>query len=269
MGTCGKCGPEGREGIPRPASLSAPSQSVPARRSASPSHADFPQTEWSLVLEAGRARAGDDSEALERLCRIYWSAIYAFLRHQGHSPHDAQDLTQSFVLSLLRRQSLANAEPTKGRFRSFLLGALKHFLSDENRKLHARKRIDPHVAFSLDGVDPEQIVPTLATHASAEETFDRQWAYSLLDQGINRLRQEHTAAGKLNEFELLKPLLTTEPSPGEYATLAARLGISSDNVAVRVHRLRQRFRECVRSNVARTVSNPKELEQELRELFSA
>ncbi|MHC1762723.1 MAG: RNA polymerase sigma factor [Verrucomicrobiia bacterium] len=249
--------------------MNEPSQPVPTRRPATPTHADFPQTEWSLVLEAGRARAGEGSEALERLCRIYWPAIYAFLRHHGHSPPDAQDLTQSFVLNLLRRQSLANAEPAKGRFRSFLLGALKYFLADENRKLHAQKRIESHIAFSLDGVDPEQVVLTLATNATAEDVFDRQWAYSLLDRGVNRLRQEHTAAGKLNEFELLKPLLTTEPSPGEYATLAARLRISSDNVAVRVHRLRQRFRDCVRSDVAKTVSNPNELEQELRDLFSA
>lgn len=240
----------------------------PAVTAAGQSGAAFPLTEWSLVLEARQVHSHRSAAALERLCRAYWPAIYAFLRQHGFSPTDAQDATQEFILCLLRRQSLSTVDPAKGRFRSFLLGALKHFLSDAQRKLHAEKRIDRHVVFSLDDPDVEKRFPELASDLTPEKSFDRRWAWTVLDQALRRLRKDYDAAGRLAHFESLKPFLTGDAGDGAYEGVAAQLGMKSGAVAVAVHRLRSRFRKLVRAQVAQTVSNPADVDDELRNLFA-
>lgn len=249
---------------PCPSCGSEPGRGV-GRSEASDAH--FPPTEWTLVIEAARAPSPNSAAALESLCRAYWPAIYAFLRRHGSTPSDAQDLTQEFILCLLRRHSLASVDPAKGRFRSFLLGALKHFLADEQRKLHAQKCIDSHIAFSLDAIDAETCFSEPASNLTPEETFDRCWALRLLDQSLCALRKEQVAAGRLAQFEVLKEFLTADTTYAAYETAAPALGMKPRTVAVAVHRLRRRFRQLVRAQAARTLSHPADLEDELRSLF--
>ena len=230
----------------------------------------FVTTHWSLVVSAGRNDTPNARNALEKLCRAYWFPIYAFVRRQGHNPHDAQDLTQEFFMRLLEKKQLAVVDPAKGRFRSFLLASLKHFLANEWHKARAQKRgggqvpipIDASTAESKCGLDP-------ADHLTAEKIYERRWALTLLDQVLRRLRDEYTRDGKENLFEQLKPTLTEASRSVRYAEIAARLGTSEGAVKVAVHRLRQRYREVLRAEIADTVASPGEVEDEIRNLFAA
>jgi RNA polymerase sigma-70 factor (ECF subfamily) len=230
----------------------------------------FVTTHWSLVVSAGSNETTHARNALEKLCRIYWFPIYAFVRRQGHNPHDAQDLTQEFFARLLEKKQLAGADPVKGRFRSFLLAALKHFLANEWHKARAQKRgggqvpipIDASTAESKCGIDP-------ADHLTAEKIYERRWALTLLDQVLRRLRDEYARDGKENLFEQLKPTLTEASRSVRYADIAARLGTTEGAVKVAVHRLRQRYREVLRAEIADTVASPGEVEDEIRNLFAA
>ncbi len=240
------------------------------RESTSSPAANFALTHWSVVVAA----AGNDSThartALEKLCRTYWQPIYAFVRRQGHSPHDAQDLTQEFFARLLEKKSLADVDRAKGRFRSFLLASLKHFLANEWDKARAEKRgggqvlipIDASMAENSCGVDP-------ADGVTAEKIFERRWALTLLDHVLQRLREEHIRDGKETSFEQLKVTLTEASRSVPYAEIAARLDMSEGAVKVAVHRLRQRYRELLRVEIAGTVTSPGEVEDEIRALFSA
>ncbi len=222
------------------------------------------------MLAAGRSDSTHARSALETLCRTYWQPIYAFVRRQGHSPHDAQDLTQEFFARLLENQSLADVDRTKGRFRSFLLASLKHFLANERDKVHAQKRgggqvlipIDAQSAETTCGVDP-------ADRTTADKIFDRRWALAVLDHALQRLREEHIRAGKETLFEQLKVTLTEASRSVRYTEIAARLDMSEGAVKVAVHRLRQRYRELVRAEIADTVATASEVEEEIRALFSA
>ena len=233
-------------------------------------HPAFVTTHWSLVVSAGRNDTPHARNALEKLCRAYWFPIYAFVRRQGHGPHDAQDLTQEFFARLLEKKQLAVVDPAKGRFRSFLLASLKHFLANEWDKTKAQKRgggqilipIDVATAESSGGVDP-------ADHLTAEKIFERRWALTLLDQVLRRLRAEYVRDGKENLFEQLKPTLTEVSRSVRYAEIAARLGTNEGAVKVVVHRLRQRYREVLRAEIADTVASPGEVEDEIRNLFAA
>ena len=230
----------------------------------------FVTTHWSLVVSAGRNDTPHARDALEKLCRTYWFPIYAFVRRQGHGPHDAQDLTQEFFARLLEKKYLAGVDPAKGRFRSFLLASLKHFLANEWDKTRAQKRgggqilipIDVATAETSCGIEP-------ADDLTAEKIYERRWALTLLDQVLRRLRAEYVRDGKENLFEQLKPTLTEASRSVRYAEIATRLGTNEGAIKVAVHRLRQRYREVLRAEIADTVASPGEVEDEIRNLFAA
>jgi RNA polymerase sigma-70 factor (ECF subfamily) len=230
----------------------------------------FATTPWSVVLAARQGSPVDAAAALENLCRLYWYPLYAFLRREGRSPHDAQDLTQEFFARLLQGKFLENVAPHKGRFRSFLLASLKHFLSDEWDKARTLKRGGGQSLIPLDNLQPEdryRLEPD--TSVPAERLFERRWAVTLLAQALARLREENVAAGKTLEFDQLKVFLSAPTSDGAYDRIAVQLGLATETVAVKVYRLRKRYGELIRTEVAHTVADPADVEEELRHLFDA
>ena len=233
--------------------------------------ANFTPTHWSVVLAAaGRADSTHARDALEKLCRNYWLPIYVFVRRQGHGPHDAQDLTQEFFARLLEKNFLAGAQREKGRFRSFLLASVKHFLANEWDKATAQKRGGGQVPISIDAVLGESSFGLEPADAvTAEKIYERRWALALLEQVLRRLREEYTRDGKEKQFEQLKPTLTEASRSVPYAEIAVRLGTSEGAVKVAVHRLRQRYRELLRAEIADTVANTSETDDEIRNLFAA
>ena len=227
----------------------------------------FGTTHWSVVLSAGCADAPDAAAALERLCAAYWYPLYAYVRRRGHSPADAQDLTQEFFARLLEGNWVAQADRTRGRFRSFLLMALNRFLANEWHKSHALKRgggLQP-VPLALDTVET-RFGAEPAVCATPELEFDRQWAMTLLEQAIGRLHEEYTADGKGGVFEALKPCLVGSRETQPYAALAEKLGMTEGAVKVAVNRLRQHYRERLREEIAQTVLHPEEVDSEMRHL---
>ena len=230
----------------------------------------FATTHWSVVLAAGRGDGTRSQEALDKLCQTYWYPLYAFVRRQGYGPEDAQDLTQGFFAHLLEHHALAKADQTKGKFRTFLLASLRHFLANERDRARTQKRgggsvliaLDPAVAESRFGLEA-------ALEASADKLFERNWALALMEGGLERLRAEQAAAGKRKQFEQLRDSLMADPDAPAYAALAAQLGASEPSVRITVHRLRRRYRELLREAIAQTVSSPEEVEEEIRNLFAA
>jgi RNA polymerase sigma-70 factor (ECF subfamily) len=221
-------------------------------------------------LLAGQTQSPQSSDALEKLCRAYWQPLYFFIRRQGHSPEDAQDLTQQFFARLLERNDFLTVDPRKGKFRTFLLTSLCHFLSNERDRSQAAKRGGGRKLISLDELaSGESYQPEPASLLSPDKLFDQRWATVVLEQALQRLRAEMAQDGKSNQFDLLKAYLTDEPGPGDYAGVAQRLGATNQAVAVAVHRLRHRYRELVRAEVAQTVTSPQQLEEELRHLAEA
>jgi RNA polymerase sigma factor (sigma-70 family) len=229
----------------------------------------FATTHWTVILNAKNSTSADAEAALELLCRSYWGALYAYIRRSGHSPADAADLTQAFFALFLERRYLKDVDPNKGKFRSFLLKALNHFLADEWRRDHAQKRGGSHVQLSLDTDDWEsRFGHELTSEITPENIFERRWAVALFDRAMNRLRAEFLSSGKEQEFELLKEFLSQATCDGAYAAAAGQLGLEEGAVAVRVHRLRKRYRELVREEVEQTVARPDEVEEELRHLLA-
>jgi RNA polymerase sigma factor (sigma-70 family) len=227
----------------------------------------FVTTRWSVVLTAGRNDTSRAQEALEQLCQIYWRPLYAYLRRRGYAHSDAEDLTQAFFARLLERKDVATVHPDRGKFRSYLLAALNHFLSDEWDKARAQKRGGGQV-ITLDMATieaEEQQADTL----SPEKVFDRRWALTVLEGVHRRLRQEHEQEGRGAQFEALRFCLMGERSSLPYAELAGTLGLSEGAVKVAVHRLRQRYRRLLRELIAETVAGPDEVEEELRYLLRA
>jgi len=230
----------------------------------------FALTRWSVVLAAGSRQTACARDALETLCRTYWHPIYSFIRRQGHSPHDAQDLTQEFFARMLQKNYLGAVDRTKGKFRSFLLVCLKHFLANEWDKAGAQKRgahpilvpINVQSAETSYGLEPAESV-------TADKLFERRWALALLEQVLARLREEYTRDGKARVFNELKTTITGERRSVPYAEIGAHLDMSEGAVKVAVHRLRQHYRDVLREEIAHTVSCPEEVEEELRALFSA
>jgi DNA-directed RNA polymerase specialized sigma24 family protein len=250
---------------------------MPASRSeipqggGSPTVARFGDTHWSVIFSAkDKRRPVEAADALERLCRVYWPPLYAYVRRLGESPQDAQDLTQEFFARFLAKDYLGAVEQAKGRFRSFMLAALKHFLSNERDKQRAQKRGGDHSFVSIDfqnaeshcGFEPAQ-------NLTPEVIFQRRWAAALLEESLVRLRGEYAAAGKETLFEQLKQTLAEGRGTIAYHALAARLEMSEAAVKMAVHRLRQRYREAIRSEIACTVADPSEIEDELREVLRA
>jgi RNA polymerase sigma-70 factor (ECF subfamily) len=237
-----------------------------AHESSAPDVRDFRTTHWSVVVCARDDRSGARM-ALERLCRTYWPPLYAFVRRSGMSPHDAQDLTQEFFARLLEKGWLDGVDRERGRFRSWLLAAMKHFLANEWKRGQRQKRGGAAAFCSLDEFDAETRLLHEPASDSAEKVYDRRWAMTLLDQVMARLRTEMAGAGKLAHFEALKFCLTGEKTA--YAEVCARLGMSEGAVKVAVHRLRERYRALLRAEIAETVGTEEEIDDELRSLFAA
>jgi len=228
--------------------------------------ARFGTTHWSVVLSAGQGA----EEALLKLCRIYWPPLYAYIRRRGHPIHEAQDLTQAFFAHILEKRALRAVASSKGRFRSFLLVSLKHFLDNEWHKAHALKRGGQQMFISWDDLKPEEReLLEVCDRLTPERIFDRRWALTLLERVMNQLRNECVAARKGEMFETLRVYLTGNAGGKTYQEVAARWNMSEGAVKVTVHRLRRRFGELVRAQIARTVESPDEIEDEIRQLFAA
>ncbi|MCL4179989.1 MAG: sigma-70 family RNA polymerase sigma factor [Verrucomicrobia bacterium] len=227
----------------------------------------FGTTHWSVVVAAGRSDTPRARAALEKLCQTYWFPLYTYVRRRGQSPEDAQDLTQEFFARLLEKHWVGNADQTKGRFRSFLLSAMNHFLADEWDKARAQKRGGgvPTVPLQFDtaetryGLEPEDNV-------TPERSFELRWVLTLLEEVLNRLQAEYEQEGKADLFAALNPCLVGERTSQPYAELAAKLGISEGTVKSAVHRLRQRYRQLLRDEIAQTVAGSADVDEELRHL---
>ena len=230
----------------------------------------FATTHWSVVLTAGRSDDQRSREALTKLCRTYWYPLYAFVRRQGYGPEDAQDLTQAFLAHLLEHHALANVDRTKGKFRSFLLTCLRHFLADKWDSARAQKRGSGAVPIALDAASAEtRYGLEVADPASPDKAFDRNWALALMEQVLAQLRAEQDAAGKQAQFALLQDCLMGEPGTPRYVELAAQLGVGEGAVKMAVSRLRRRYRDLLRQEIAHTVTGPAEVEEEISDLFAA
>jgi len=235
----------------------------------SPPQAEFATTDWSVVLGVGATQTTCAQRALSRLCQSYWYPLYAYIRRRGCNHHDAQDLTQEFFARLLRRESLAHVRREGGRFRSFLLKSLNRFLTDEWRRARVKKRGAGKV-IPLDMATAESRFQREPADTHTPETlYDRAWALALLGCTFSRLRQEFRRNGKGAFFEEIKLCLTGERSAIPYAELAGRLKVPESTLKTHVHRLRKRYRELLREEVAQTVNTAEEVEEELRSLFRA
>lgn len=230
----------------------------------------FPVTRWSLVVEARDEEAGDSTAALEDLCRTYWMPLYAAVRRFGHDPEDAKDLTQEFFARLLEKQWLHAAEREKGRFRTFLMVALKRFLANEWHRGQAEKRGGGRELVPLDTHVAERLYGGSGAHAlTPEQVFDKRWALTLIGAALERIGREYHDAGRGREFEELKPCLTVGHGGIDYSGLAHQLGLSEGAARVAVHRIRKRYRVVFREEIARTLRDEGEVEQEMRALMGA
>jgi len=229
----------------------------------------FATTHWSVVLAAGDRKSPHAGEALEQLCRAYWYPLYAHVRRQGHSPEDAQDLTQEFFARLIDKNNLVKADRDRGMFRTFLLGSLKNFLIDEWKRAGRLKRGGDLTFLSFDAHEAEaRYVGEQIDESNPTSAFERQWAAALIEQVFARLRDEYAAADQAQLFTTLKVFLWGEPSSASYAEIGRQLKVAEGTVKVAVHRLRQRFREALRAEVAHTVARPEDIDGELRHLIS-
>ncbi len=230
----------------------------------------FLTTRWTVVLAAGDPSAPDSRAALEKLCGAYWYPLYAYVRRLGHSPADAQDLTQAFFARLLEKRWLAAVDRRKGRFRTYLLVALKRFLANEWDRENRQKRGGRVVHLPLDTELAEARYRTeCAAAVPADRIYERRWALTLIERTMARLRREAAEAGRAGEFDRLKGVLTAERANIAYADLARDLAMSEGAVRVAAHRLRRRFREVFREEVADTVAVAEDVEEEMRHLLEA
>jgi RNA polymerase sigma factor (sigma-70 family) len=230
---------------------------------------EFSATHWSLVLAAGHNSSPGSQAALETLCKKYWYPLYAYVRRRGHGAEDAQDLTQEFFARLLRKEYLRHADRQRGKFRTFLLTSLQRFLVNEWQKNRSQKRGGGQLLFSLDKDQTEgryQAEPS--EECTPEKIFEKRWAVTLLEQVLWRLREEFAAKGKVEQFDRLKVLLWGEKGSPPYAEVAVELGLNEGALKVAVHRLRQRYRELLRLEVAQTVASAAEVDEELRHLIA-
>ncbi len=230
----------------------------------------FATTRWSVVVAAGDEASVRRTQALEELCRAYWYPLYAFVRRRGHDEHEAKDLTQGFFERLLAKNDVAQADAQRGRFRTFLLSALQHYLANEWDKTRRLKRGGGAAKYSLDDPEAEARFQLEAPAAGPNETlFDRGWAEAVLKSVLARLRKEVETEGDADRYEIVQPLLWGGDGAGSYPELALRLGLSETGVRSVVHRFRKRFRELLRAEIAHTVAQPEEVDDEIRHLFAA
>ena len=242
------------------------SESDPHRRRA---RGAFATTQWSLIIAAGNLEHPDAREALAALCGAYWQPIYVYLRRHGADGERARDLTQGFFTTLLEKNYIGDARRDRGRFRTFLLTTLKHYVANESDRDRAAKRGGGLSPISFDVPVAEETYRLEPSHdETPERLFDRRWARTLLDASLERLHQEMAVSAGLKRFERLLPFLVGESDTG-YREAAAAMGIGESAVKVAVHRLRRRLRALLRDEVARTVGNPDQVDDELRHLFAA
>jgi RNA polymerase sigma-70 factor (ECF subfamily) len=229
----------------------------------------FPNTRWSVVLAATQRESPGSAAALEAICRAYWHPLYTYVRRCGQPAHDAQDLTQEFFRRLLEKRWLDSADRDKGKLRTFLIVALKNFMSKEWRRASTQRRggAQPHIQFDTAFAETQYAADS--SLLTPDETFDRHWALTLLDLTVNRLRAEFVAAGKPADFEALKNCLLAGRGTIDYATMAKQLGANEGAARVAVHRLRKRFREIYREEISQTLSHEADLDDELRHLSAA
>ena len=219
------------------------------------------------MFAAGHGDTSHARDALAHLCRSYWYPLYAYARRRGHPPHDAQDLTQEFFARLLRGNWIAQADRQRGRFRTFLLSAMQHFLANEWNKARAKKRGGTRPILSLDDDSAERRYRLEPTVTDTPETlFERGWALSLLNDVLKRLQEEYCREGKQDWIEAMQPALTADRNAIGYADIARKLGMTETAARVAVHRLRQRYRRLIQAEVASTVASPDEVEAEMRHL---
>ena len=237
-----------------------------------PGGAQFNTTRWTLVMVSAQSQATGGKAALAELCRIYWYPLYSFVRRRGYSPHDAQDHTQGFFLHLLEHRALTQVDRLKGKFRSFLLASFQNYLSNEAQKARSLKRGKEYEFVSLDWESAEsryRLEP--ADYLTAEKIFDARWAMTLLSQVMLQLQSAYDAEGKSATFKTLEIFLRfgdPRPTPS-YEELSEKLGVSVGGVKTLVHRLRKRYSLLLREEVARTVSDPAEIDNEIHSLCNA
>lgn len=236
-----------------------------------PEAGHFTTTHWSVVLAAGHQVEKCAQEALAKLYHTYKPPLYSFLRRTGYSPQDAEDLIQDFFVHLLKKEALGRADPAKGRFRSFLLSSLKHFLVNWHEYNQAQKRGGgrPLVRLDADSAETWHKLEPADNNLTPDKAYERRWALTLLSQVLARLRDEHVKAGKLNLFEEIKGYLSGDNDLALYAEVARKNGTTENAIKMMVSRLRQRYRELIREEIAQTVASPEEIDDELRYLLAA
>jgi RNA polymerase sigma-70 factor (ECF subfamily) len=228
----------------------------------------FHTTRWSLVARAGDLQRADAQQSLSELCRIYWYPLYAFVRRRGSDPNSAADLIQGFFVELLEGSLLHSADRAKGKFRSYLLGALKHYLANEWQRAHRQKRGGKTPIASLD--DAEQRYGMEPSHSvSPEHLYERRWALTLLQQANDQLRGQYANGGKLAQYEELKDLIAGPLADRSYSQIGEKLGMSEDAVKKAVQRMRIHYREILKAHIADTVQTPDDIDDELRHLYHA
>jgi DNA-directed RNA polymerase specialized sigma24 family protein len=229
----------------------------------------FSATSWTLIRTAAGNPTPDSREALAALCQKYWHPVYAFIRRRGYDRAESEDLTQGFFALLIEKNYLLDADSKRGRFRSFLLGAVQHFLANEWDRANAVKRGGGQSAVSIDVVEAEEwhALPTVEK-ATPESLYERRWALSLLENVASKLRKEFADAGKAGEFDKLSMFLNKDSRPSRYDALAEEMGTSAGALRMSVYRMRQRYRSLLRAEIAESVSEPVEIDEELRFLSS-
>ena len=231
----------------------------------------FETTHWSVVLAAGEEQSSPQAQgALETLCRMYWYPLYAFVRRQGHTEADAQDLVQGFFARILARRDLQAVRRERGRFRSYLLAALKNFMVNEWKHAAAQKRGGGQSPIPLDDLIREHAAHAMASEQqSPDELFDQQWAIALLERVLDQLRAEETAEGRARQFALLRAYLISDGDARPQSEIATELGLSEGAVKQAVFRLRQKYQKLLRAEIANTVATSGDVDQELRHLIAA
>jgi len=242
----------------------------PSSPPAHPAGDIFATTHWTVVLAAGRQHSPQAARALEELCRTYWFPLYAYVRRRGYAREDAEDLTQAFFTRLLEKNSFASLNAGKGKFRAFLLASVKHFLANARDKAHTLKRGGGSIPLSLDWQTADTQFQVAATgEPSPDQAFDREWAVALLARVIERLQNECAADGKAKLFEQLKLFLTAGNDEPAQSEVAQALGMETGAVRVAIHRLRKRYRQLLRDEIAHTLTDQAMVDDEMRALFGA
>lgn len=232
---------------------------------------DFRTTHWSVIALAGGAEGDSAAAALSALCRTYWRPLHAFVRRRGHDDEEAKDLTQAFFAMLLRRNDMTTASRARGRFRTYLLSAMTHFLANDRRDSQRLKRGGGEVIVSLDEVaadSPNALAHQPANDDSPERDYDRQWVRALLTRVLERMTQEAAATGRAETFAVLKTFLTGDKGELSYTQAATKLGMTEAAIKPAIHRLRLRYGEVFREEVAHTIADPEDLEQEIKHLLA-